>query len=956
MPLPASPPNVFRFGLYEVDCAQEVLLRNGMRVRIQSQSFRVLVMLLKRRGEIVTRNEMKETLWPDGTHVDFDGSLNVILKRLRAAIDDDSDNPRFIETVPRRGYRFIAPVVATPIAAAITSLASAEALAALTEMQPVTKPPVGAPSRFRTPRWAMSSAAALLLVGAGYGAIYRYESQRTRIASISAHERTAPVSVRPSLAVLGFENNSGKQEDAWLSAAFSEMFATELSGDGQVRLAPGQDVENLRGTNPWPQSFSLDQQTTARIGSALNSDWLVLGSFTALGHTEPGSLRLDVCLQRAATGQIVSEFSQVGTERDIFDLVSKAGDRLREHLGVTRMEERDVANVLSAMPLSPDATRFYALGVMKLRQYDALGARDLLEQAVRVDPKFSLAHAMLARAWSQLGYGQKSRHEVKAALDLSTDLPQQLRMMVQAQYFASIGHLEQVASIDRALFELYPDNLDYGLNLASVEVESGHASEARDVLARLRKMPALIADDPRIDLAAAASDENKDQALALLRSGAAKAAAQGKRVLYAQARRDECMRLLYGDHPDQGPAACNEAYKVFLAVGNRAGAADSLRLLGDGEGAQGHSAEAIATYRRALAYTEDLGEHEKTGAILNNMAIVLTNEGKLDEAETMYRDARKHFEAAGNIANMVTALVNIADIAYLRGKLDSAEKLYRQSLELESKLDPSNPGYLLSRLADLELAQGRVKEAQLDATTAKDTLKATGGSQYYTAAMNELGYALKAEGRLADARSIFDEALAIRKKMGENGLVAEEQTEIAELLLDQRSPDQAEPLIRSALAEFEKESADPAASAAYVLLSRALLEEGKLEDAEQMVKRGYTLSISSPDPALRLPAAIQSARVEVAAAFARARDGKAAMPALQKLKVVAITAKRLGYFDLECEARLALGEASMAMNAPAGRTELSTLADEARGKGYMLVAQKAELLGKVSVEQVASRQ
>lgn len=123
-----------------------------------------------------------------------------------------------------------------------------------------------------------------------------------------------------------------------------------------------------------------------------------------------------------------------------------------------------------------------------------------------------------------------------------------------------------------------------------------------------------------------------------------------------------------------------------------------------------------------------------------------------------------------------------------------------------------------------------------------------------------------------------------------------------------------------------------------------------------MVKRGYTLSISSPDPALRLPAAIQSARVEVAAAFARARDGKAAMPALQKLKVVAITAKRLGYFDLECEARLALGEASMAMNAPAGRTELSTLADEARGKGYMLVAQKAELLGKVSVEQVASRQ
>ena len=74
----------------------------------------------------------------------------------------------------------------------------------------------------------------------------------------------------------------------------------------------------------------------------------------------------------------------IGTERDNFDLVSKAGDRLREHLGVTRMEDQNVANVLSAMPLSPDAARLYALGVMKLRQYDALGARDLLGQAGRV--------------------------------------------------------------------------------------------------------------------------------------------------------------------------------------------------------------------------------------------------------------------------------------------------------------------------------------------------------------------------------------------------------------------------------------------------------------------------------------------------------------------------------------------------------------------------------------------
>src|SRR5258708_984472 len=105
-----APAKVFRFGLFEADAAQNALTRKGVPVKIQDQPFRVLAMLLERPGEIVTREELRLKLWPEGTYVDFDGSLNVILKKLRAAINDDSDNPRFIETVPRRGYRFIAPV------------------------------------------------------------------------------------------------------------------------------------------------------------------------------------------------------------------------------------------------------------------------------------------------------------------------------------------------------------------------------------------------------------------------------------------------------------------------------------------------------------------------------------------------------------------------------------------------------------------------------------------------------------------------------------------------------------------------------------------------------------------------------------------------------------------------------------------------------------------------------
>ena len=102
--------HVFRFGLFEADGTRNTLTRKGVRVKIHNQPFCVLILLLENAGEIVTRDELRQKLWPEGTHVDFDGSLNVILKKLRGAIDDDSDNPRFIETVPRRGYRFIAPV------------------------------------------------------------------------------------------------------------------------------------------------------------------------------------------------------------------------------------------------------------------------------------------------------------------------------------------------------------------------------------------------------------------------------------------------------------------------------------------------------------------------------------------------------------------------------------------------------------------------------------------------------------------------------------------------------------------------------------------------------------------------------------------------------------------------------------------------------------------------------
>ncbi|MGA2859174.1 MAG: winged helix-turn-helix domain-containing protein, partial [Candidatus Sulfotelmatobacter sp.] len=244
--------SIFRFGLFQADASRGTLTRNGSPVKLQDQPFRVLVMLLQRPGEVVTREELRQNLWPEGTYVDFDGSLNVTLKKLRAALDDDSDNPRFIETVPRRGYRFIAPVsvekVEPPASPNFVELQSPRALSIdLTAPAPVVhrrKPP-------RPLIYAVCAVVLLILVGLGW--YFRRDFSRGRTVPVQPAAATVPI-LRKSVAVLGFHNLSGKVDDDWLATAFSEMLSTELAAGEKLRLVSGEDVANLRLSSPWSQT------------------------------------------------------------------------------------------------------------------------------------------------------------------------------------------------------------------------------------------------------------------------------------------------------------------------------------------------------------------------------------------------------------------------------------------------------------------------------------------------------------------------------------------------------------------------------------------------------------------------------------------------------------------------------------------------------------------------------
>jgi len=938
----ASP--IRRFGLFEVDLTQGTLTRQGVPVRLQEQSFLVLAKLLDHPGAIVTREDLRRALWPEGTHVDFEGSLNAVLKRLRFVLSDDADQPRFIETIPRRGYRFIAPVASGPGENGLPLAGPVAGLPARDAGAPAPAGGIPSPAVVRGPaRRVAVSLALLLFAGAGGAAWLRLGRGRSSPSAI--HAAAAAIRARRSLAVLGFQNVSGKPEDEWLSTALSQMLSTELAAGDTLRIVSGEDVANLRVSSPWSQTDTLGQSTTSRIGTALSSDLLVLGSYTAAVRAGSRQLRLDARLQDARTGDILAEDAETGSDQNPFEIVARGGGRLRDRLRLPAPVGADQPEVLAAVPSNGEAARLYAQGLMRLREFDAVRAREFFQQTIAVDPGFPLAHSMLAQAWGQLGYDQKSREEARKALDLSAHLPRVEKMLVEGAYYESLTDTERAIATYRALLTMFPDSLDAGLRLVIMLDRAGRHEEALEAIRQLHRLPPPAGDDARLDIWEAKEIGNKSapESEAPLQRGMSKALARGQKLIYADARAWQCVALQYSDHPDAAIGVCQEAYDIFLAAGNRTRAATLLRNIADITSDAGRKEDALHLYDRAIQMLHETGSRWGLAGAENNMAIILEAQGQLDRAERLFRDVKRYFEEIGDKENIGTALVNIADIQVERGDLETAAKSYEEVMSLS--VNPERDGYPYYRLADVHFMEGRLQEAQHEAEQAIKKY-ATRGSDFRSSTEAEmtLGEVLKAEGDLDGARRQLQDALATRVKLGDAGTIAQSRGALASLAIDEGRAAEAEVDLRGVLAEMEKEKDVFNVISADVDMTRALLAQGKADEAGETILHARELVRSIPDPAQRLPVAIQDARVKVAAAGSGAARLRATDEARGELRSAIATARRLGYLGLECEARLALGEIEMQARPSVGRADLETLARATHEHGLDLISREATRL------------
>jgi DNA-binding winged helix-turn-helix (wHTH) protein/Tfp pilus assembly protein PilF/TolB-like protein len=941
MQQPHSPPRSFRFGLFEADVSNKTLTRNGVRSKIQDQPFRVLLLLLDRPGEIVTRDELRTSLWPDGTFVDFDGSLNVILKKLRAALDDNPDNPRFIETVPRSGYRFIAPVTVTRAESAPpvkTAQQIAQSVPAEINDTQQSAALAAQPTSQHIHAAILYAAAALVLVASGIFAWTRWAVPK-QTASASSSSSPLAVHLRRSVAVLGFQNLSASPTESWLGTALSEMLSTELAGGDELRLVSAEDVANLHAYSPWAKVDTLDRATTSRIGTALGTNLIVLGSYATIGKPEHGQLRIDVRLQDCKTGEVVSEIAEIGATEDLFGIVSRIGGKLRNRLGIPGAHESDELLAQASLPANPEAARFYSLGLDKLRAYDFPVARGFFEQAIAAEPKFPLAHAMLSRTDLSLGRYEQAKIEAKRGLDLATGLPRVQRMQIEASYYQAMGDRGRAADIYRVLFNLFPDSLDYGLQLAKLQLESYHPEEAFETIRQLRQLPSPYRDDPLIDMREANTIGRKDQdtALKLYRTAAQKATAQGKKLVFTKAEEMFC-RINPQHLPN--PPECKEAYDAYLAAGNLDASANALQLTAESQRLSGHDAEALPLYEQATRKFIEVGDFENAGVALNNASLIYENRGQFALAEQQYSQAKKYFESVNDRINASTALGNIADIETWRGNFQTGDQLYRQSWEMADEAKGVEDQYPHIQHANLLLMKGQLDEATAEITPQIASLRTLKSDPWQTAnALTALGEIQRHRGDFDSARKSFEEAVQILKSV--NSSTAPMQINFAELAIDRGQFDAAEHQLRDAISTLEKDKDIGDEFSAHLTLARSLLAQSKIPETRTATQKAGELMEVRAFPVYSIPLATLELRAKAAAAPA-GNAGRDTLLAIQRdLTSLVQHAHQIGFYTAESEARIALGEVESRLSSATAGAHLASVASEAQKRGFLLYAGQA---------------
>ena len=456
---------VYRFGSFEVDTSTGELLKQGSPVSIQEQPFRLLIVLLESCGEVVTRSEIQTRIWEGDTFVDFDSSLRVAIGKLRTALGDDAANPRYIETIPKRGYRFLGPAIQsiTQPDHAVQSIPMVES--SLAE-EPSQSQPIQTMGHWLDVSFVVRSRRSLDLV------------------RLSQQEAPYRKGHGCACGLHKYDERSCIQRDT--SARLDDRAGAVAVPQYRFRRAHPTSLR-LMGR---PEDARLTQEVAREVCERTGSAAVLDGSIASIGNQYVLGLRGRSC----ATGDILGEEqAQAARKEDVLNVLSGISSRFRVHLGESLATvQQHNAPLAEATTPSLEALRAYSAGLKIAVTSGGTAAVPFLKRALEIDPKFAMAYSLLGRVYGDLGESELSAESSAKAYELRDRASDEERYWIAASYEKQVtGNLEKAAQICDSWIQAYPRALaPHGFLSGNVSLVRG------DYVKAIQEAKVALAMDP----------------------------------------------------------------------------------------------------------------------------------------------------------------------------------------------------------------------------------------------------------------------------------------------------------------------------------------------------------------------------------------------------------------------------------------------------------------------------
>lgn len=469
-----------RFGPFELDLRSAELYNNGSKVPLQEQPFQILQLLIESPGDLVMREEIRRRLWPNDTIVEFENAINAAIKKLRIALGDSVEEPRYVETVKRRGYRLIVPVERSPAAPMTPPSASPKDVQDSTtgnghevrtassnpapEIQPVRA--VWGPTR-----WKLVASVAVLIVACASGYIYFHKSIPGR-----AKPRN-----KDKIVLADFLNKTG---DPVFDDTLRQGLRVQLEQSPFLTLISDERMQQTLHLMSQPENASLTWEIARQVCERTGSTAVVDGSIVSLGARYVLGLRARDC--RTGEG-IVEEQLQATGKEDVLNELGLIAIKLRARVGEssTTVDKYSTPLVEATTP-SLEALKAYSEGFKVLSSSGSTAALHFFQRATEIDPNFAMAYAHMGLVYDSMGESDLATANIAIGYRLLGRVSEAEKFFISALYDQQVtGNLEKEQQICEAWAQTYPQAMEpHGLLSGGVYPVLGRYDKAGEHGAR----------------------------------------------------------------------------------------------------------------------------------------------------------------------------------------------------------------------------------------------------------------------------------------------------------------------------------------------------------------------------------------------------------------------------------------------------------------------------------------